>query len=238
VVRRMVGYGRLEGAQSAAVLNQLFASARLFVNFFQPSFKLISKTRDGAKVSKKYHLPATPCERLLAREDVSDECKEQLRSTLASLDPVRLLSEIREAQRTLAQLEVGVAKAGATQANRDLSGFVASLSTAWRDGEVRPTHRKRANGPRTWRTRPDPFEKVWPLVEQWLNEQPDANAKDLFLRLRKSAPEAFQCGQLRTLQRRVKQWRSEIARQLVLGIEHEAEKEAECSVGAVVTIES
>jgi len=36
VIRRMVGYGRLEGAQTAAVLKQLFAAARLFVNFFQP----------------------------------------------------------------------------------------------------------------------------------------------------------------------------------------------------------
>jgi hypothetical protein len=105
VVRRMVGYGRLEGAESAAILNKLFASARLYVNFFQPSFKLLSKTREGAKVIKKYHPPATPCERLLAREDVSEECKEQLRGALALLDPVLLLSEIREAQRMLAQLE-------------------------------------------------------------------------------------------------------------------------------------
>jgi len=44
VIRRMVGYGRLEGAQTAAVLNKLYTSARLFVNFFQPSFKLLSKT--------------------------------------------------------------------------------------------------------------------------------------------------------------------------------------------------
>jgi hypothetical protein len=29
----------------------------------------------------------------------------------------------------------------------------------------------------------DPFEAVWPQVQQWLNEQPDANAKELFLRL-------------------------------------------------------
>src|SRR5262245_42782988 len=70
VIRRMVGYGRLEGGQAAAVLNKLFASARLFVNFFQPSFKLIAKTREGAKVVKKYHPPATPCERLLERKDV------------------------------------------------------------------------------------------------------------------------------------------------------------------------
>jgi hypothetical protein len=59
VIRRMVGYGRLEGAPAAAVLNKLYTSARLFVNFFQPSFKLISKTREGAKVIKKYHPPAT-----------------------------------------------------------------------------------------------------------------------------------------------------------------------------------
>jgi len=229
VVRRMVGYGRLEGAESAAVLNKLYASARLYVNFFQPSFKLISKTREGAKVTKKYHLPATPCERLLARKDVSEECKKQLRSTLAALDPVRLLSVIREAQGMLSQLEVGVANAAAP-ADRGLNGFVTSLSTAWRDGEVRPTHRKRESGPRTWRTRTDPFEKVWPLVERWLNEQPDANAKDLFLRLQTSTPEVFPPGQLRTLQRRVKQWRSEIARRLVLGVEQASERDAACSI--------
>jgi hypothetical protein len=231
VVRRMVGYGRLEGAAATTVLNQLFAAAWFYVNFFQPSFKLLSKTREGAKVTKKYHPPATPCERLLAREDVSDECKEHLRRTLASLDPVQLLREIRESQRMLAELEVGIASTAAPAAPQR-NGFVASLSTAWRDGEVRPTHRKRASGPRTWRTRKDPFEKVWPLVEQWLNEQADASAKDLFLRLQASMPEAFQPGQLRTLQRRVRQWRSEIARRLVLGVEQQTETGAECSMVA------
>jgi len=233
VIRRMVGYGRLEGAQTAAVLNKLYTCARLFVNFFQPSFKLISKTREGAKVIKKYHVPATPCERLLERKDVSDECKAGLRQMLAALDPVRLLSEIREAQRVLAQLEVGVAKVETAPSTPELSGFVASLSTAWRDGEVRPTHRKRTPGPRTYRTRVDPFEAVWSQVQQWLNEQPNANAKELFLRLQESMPGAFPPGQLRTLQRRVKQWRSEIARQLVLGVDPAPEDET-CSavVGA------
>ena len=36
------------------------------MNFFQPSFKLASKRREGARVSKRYHPPATPCQRLLA----------------------------------------------------------------------------------------------------------------------------------------------------------------------------
>jgi hypothetical protein len=235
VIRRMVGYGRLEGAQTAATLNKLYASARLFVNFFQPSFKLISKTREGAKVIKKYHPPATPCERLLERKDVSDECKEQLRRTLAALDPVRLLSEIREAQRALSQVEVGAVNAETPRSTSELSGFVASLSTVWRDGEVRPTHRKRTSGPRTWRTRADPFEAVWPQVQQWLNEQSDANAKDLFFRLQETMPGVFPPGQLRTLQRRVKHWRSEIARRLVLGLKPEAEVEREeCCVGATI----
>jgi hypothetical protein len=233
VIRRMVGYGRLEGAAAAAALNKLYTSVRLFVNFFQPSFKLLSKTREGAKVIKKYHPPATPCERLLDRKDVSDECKKHLRQTLATLDPVQLLSEIREAQRVIAQIEVGAARADMAQSTPPLSGFVASLSTVWRDGEVRPTHRKRTTGPRTYRTRVDPFDAVWPQVQLWLNEQPDANAKDLFLLLQESMPGAFPSGQLRTLQRRVKQWRSEIARQLVLGLESGLEIDREMSLAGV-----
>jgi hypothetical protein len=40
VVRRMVGYRRFEGLEAAALLAALYRSSRLFVNFFQPSFKL------------------------------------------------------------------------------------------------------------------------------------------------------------------------------------------------------
>ena len=103
------------------------------------------------------------------------------------------------------------------ETSQDLSRFVESLSTAWRDGEVRPTHRKQYTGPRAWRTRADPFESVWPLVEQWLNQQPGATAKELFQRLQTQMPESFKSAQLRTLQRRVKEWRTAVARRLVLG---------------------
>src|SRR5262249_51202738 len=145
-----------------------------------------------------------------------------------------------EAQRVLAQLETGVVDAETVQSTPELSGFVASLSTVWRDGEVRPTHRKRSSLPRAYRTRVDPFEAVWPQVQQWLSEQPDVNAKDLFLRLQGSMAGTFAPGQLRTLQRRVKQWRSEIARQLVLGLGSETETELDrdtCSAGAAVPSE-
>ena len=63
IVRRMVGYRRYEGIAAAEQLAKLYAPVRLFVNAFQPSFKLAEKTRDGARVTKRYHKPLTPCER-------------------------------------------------------------------------------------------------------------------------------------------------------------------------------
>ena len=222
VVRRLVGYGRLEGATAAEALGKLHEAARLYVNYFQPSFKLKSKERESAKVIKKYHLPATPYERLLASDRVADRCKDELRRIFATLDPVALLNQIREVQRNLSQHEAGMGndKGGAKE---NLTDFVASLSTAWRNGEVRPTHRKPCTGPRPWRTRPDPFQDAWPLVEKWLNEQPDATAKGLFQRLQQGTQTPFAPGQLRTLQRRVREWRTAIARRLVLGADIDSE---------------
>ena len=50
------------------------------MNFFQPSFKLASKTRLGAKVSKTYHAPETPYAKLLASAAVTDDVKDRLES--------------------------------------------------------------------------------------------------------------------------------------------------------------
>jgi len=58
VVRRLVGYGRLSGREATNALARLYESSRLYINFFQPSFKLKSKTRDGARVHKVYFAPA------------------------------------------------------------------------------------------------------------------------------------------------------------------------------------
>ncbi len=225
VVRKLIGYGRLEGIATATVLARLHNAARLYVNFFQPSFKLKSKKREGDKVIKKYHTPETPYLRLLANDRVSIDSKEQLRRVFAGLDPVQLLNEIRESQRTLAQLEIGAEPNQSLEKGPGLKRFVEALSTAWQDGEVRSTHRKRSTEPRSWRTRLDPFEKVWLLIEQWLNDKPDSTAKDLFQRLQEHSREQFKPGQLRTLQRQVKEWRSEIVRRLVLGGDHEFQKE-------------
>jgi hypothetical protein len=167
-------------------------------------------------VTKEYHLPATPYERLLGSDRVTSENKERLQQVFATLDPVHLLNRIREAQRNLAP-HVGGGNEMSAGVGQNLSRFVESLSTAWRSGEVRPTHRKQSSSARTWRTRVDPFESAWPLIEQWLDQQPDATAMELFQRLQAELPQSYEPGQLRTLQRRVKEWRTAIARRLVLG---------------------
>src|SRR5664279_4618673 len=98
IVRRIVGYRRLQGLPAAEALARLYRTVRLFVNFFQPSFKLSGKERDGARVRKRYHAPATPCQRVLADRRTPEEVRRRLRCVQASLDPVRLLSDMRTAQ--------------------------------------------------------------------------------------------------------------------------------------------
>lgn len=217
VVRKLVGYGRLEGAPAATVLSQLHEAARLYVNFFQPSSKLRSKVRQGARVLKWHDVPATPFSRLLASDRVSAETKKRLQEMFDALDPVQLLAKIRQAQQRLAELEIGRRETTPEKKAQDLEAFLNSLKTLWRDGEVRPTHRKRFEGPRHWRTRSDPFETVWPLLQEWLTDEPAATAKELLERLQARMPGIFQPAQLRTLQRRVKQWRTDVARRLVMG---------------------
>ncbi len=61
--------------------------------------------------------------------------------------------------------------------------------------------------PRTWRTRPDPFDEVWPEVEAQLEIAPELEAKILFEDLTRRH-DGFSEGQLRTFQRRVREWRA------------------------------
>lgn len=68
------------------------------MNFFQPSMKLISKQRDGAKVSRQYDSAKTPYRRMLDTPGVSKKTKSALRLTYSKLDPVTLLKELEQLQ--------------------------------------------------------------------------------------------------------------------------------------------
>ncbi len=61
---------------------------------------------------------------------------------------------------------------------------------------------------RDWRTRPDPFEAEWPMIQQMLEDLPGLEAKIVMEHLIAEHPERYQETHLRTLQRRFKQWRA------------------------------
>ncbi len=214
IIRRFVGYERYTGVVAGQALANLYQAVRLYVNFFQPSFKLREKIRIGAKVKRLYHSPATPCDRLLAREEIDAKFKEKLRVQHEQLDPVALLHHIRDAQAALVAL-VSPENSTTGPGRKNLEQFLAQLPQLWRDGDARPTHRKAPAKQRDWRTRKNPFESVWPDVLLWLQDEPDVTAKELFGRLQHEHPGRFSSGQLRTLQRRVQEWRKIMARQLV-----------------------
>ena len=199
------------------MLAELYRSVRLFVNHFQPSFKLAAKSRDGAKVRKRYYLPATPYQRLLADARVPEEVRTRLQATHVTLDPVRLLREIRAAQERLvgiADRAVGVEQPAPTVPT--LQEFLAGLRTAWQEGEVRPTAKPKPQAKRL-RRRPDPLGAGTVHRHAWFEEQPWQTSRQLLDRLQSEVPGTYPDKLLRTLQRRVKHWRHEAAHRMVFG---------------------
>ena len=116
----------------------------------------------------------------------------------------------------LAERAAGEVPALSPSRDPEMETLLKSLRTAWQKGDVRPTHAVPPQSSRDWRTRVDPFEQAWPLVRRWREAEPDRTAKELFHRLRVAPPDTFADGQLRTLQRRIQEWRTAQARRLIL----------------------
>jgi hypothetical protein len=90
VVRHTVGYDRWETDQELALLESIYDDLRLYINFFQPSLKLIAKERIDNMIHKRYDTAKTPYQRVLDRQDISLEAKAQLIHTYLKLNPAEL----------------------------------------------------------------------------------------------------------------------------------------------------
>lgn len=138
VVRKLLGYRRFEGLAAARAITRLYGASRLFVNFFQPSFKLAAKQRDGAKVANAIIHRRRPAS-VSGRRRVS---RWPPRASCARLPPtsirLKLLEEMRAVQAYLAAAD-GETPPPATSEPPNLAAFVSSLSSAWHAGEIRPT---------------------------------------------------------------------------------------------------
>ncbi|WP_432785272.1 transposase [Cyanobium sp. BSA11S] len=213
LVRRVVGYQRLEGLEAAQVLGELYGALRLFTNLFQPSFKLKSSERDGGRIKRQHHPPRTPLQRLLASGVLSEETAEPWRELRRRSDPVALLATIRRCQGQLAVLasaeEGSALQASRTERdlaaeNRSLEVFLGGLQDLWQNNQPRRRKPKPRIGKRN---RPDPFEPDVERIEQWLQAEPQLRAKTLLERLIDHNPERYSPRHLRTLQRRLRGYR-------------------------------
>jgi len=96
VVRKMIGYGRFDTYEQLDIINRIHRLLSFYQNHFQPSRKLVSKKRIGAKVTKHYDTAATPAQRMLARKDTPQDTKKRLRDTFRQINPAAILRSIND----------------------------------------------------------------------------------------------------------------------------------------------
>jgi hypothetical protein len=104
VVRKYVGYERYDCLEAVIAMNELYVVLRLYLNFFQPTFKLQQKKQRaktsecrqyGKPYQRVYDTPRTPYQRVLERDDVSREVKDKLTAQYETLNPKVIRDKIR-----------------------------------------------------------------------------------------------------------------------------------------------
>lgn len=96
VPRRLIGYDRYCSKAAYEQMQRLYKLVRLYVNFFQPVSKLLSKKREGAKLKKRYDVARTPYRRVLEAGVLEPAQEQSLARLYASLNPVQLRAQIEE----------------------------------------------------------------------------------------------------------------------------------------------
>ena len=104
IVRRTIGYHRYESKAAHQLLGEIYETLHLFTNMFQPTFKLKSKRRTGAKVYKEYDKPKTPLQRVLDTKLLSTENSDQWRATYLDINPAELRRQIDSKVKQLVKL--------------------------------------------------------------------------------------------------------------------------------------
>ena len=224
VIRRMVGFDRFDGEDAGTVMLRLYQILRLYVNFFQPSVKLINKTRSGSRVAKTYDKAQTPYQRIMSSAHVPTHAKEKLQRQYELLDPILLYAEIGKRQTALWKYSwvPSMENYGSVEAPLPIPKILKPELTQIATDAIRheltihsPKRQyRKSNKPRvpvTWRTKPDPFEELNADIELMLRLDPKQTSKQLFNALTAKHPGKFSSAQYRTLQRRIKSWRKTLA---------------------------
>jgi transposase InsO family protein len=95
VLRRYIGYDRYSTRAAFAALHAVHELLRLYVNFFLPIRKLISKERHGARVVKRFDRAQTPYRRVLASGVLTPERSATLTAQYQRLNPLRVRADLQ-----------------------------------------------------------------------------------------------------------------------------------------------
>ncbi|WP_167048206.1 DDE-type integrase/transposase/recombinase [Salinibacterium sp. ZJ454] len=130
IVRQVVGYHRYDTAGELELLNQIWALQRLLTNHFAPQQKLVSKTRNGAKITKNYDAPRTPFRRVLDDSGtVRQAVKTRLTRENEPLNPAAIQRQIQALTAELLTLTTSKKGPPAKPATRALSPDSTKRST-------------------------------------------------------------------------------------------------------------
>ena len=207
IVRRLVGYDRYEGEAAWEVMCELYSILRLYINFFQPTLKLIDKVRIGSKTIKKYDKAKTPYQRVLVCEHIAQETKNKLIEQYKKLDPIALKIKLSALQKKLWALSW----------NQDIK-TADEINSAKTDITLLPSEAKfyrktkKPSRPHDWKTRTHPLDKVMDFVELEIKLNPNTDAKIILKKLMEKYPDEFCKSHLRTLQRHVGKFRAKESR--------------------------
>ena len=105
-VRQYAGYVRYDTEKELDLLNELYGTLRLYLNFFHPTAKITSKERVGSKVKKRYEKPVTPYQRVLASLPIRKKTKITLKRLYGRLNPAELKRTIERIQEQLWKMTV------------------------------------------------------------------------------------------------------------------------------------
>ncbi len=94
-VRQLVGYLRYDTTAERELLNRIWVAQSLIGNHFYPQQKLISKVRDGAKITKRYDAARTPYARAVGHADVTPLRRRRLTAQHGSFNPAATQRQIQ-----------------------------------------------------------------------------------------------------------------------------------------------
>ena len=95
VVRTVVGYHRYDTTAELVLLRKIWVLQSQLTNYFLAQQKLISKVRDGAKVTKRYDVPTTPHRRADRHPVVTAEDKAIMTDTYDELNPAAIQRQVQ-----------------------------------------------------------------------------------------------------------------------------------------------